>query len=166
MVDSFTHALDILAATPVTLETIVQVVPPDELHRRPRADAWPIWDTLNHLFHVEAAVINQRIHLMVEQTHPALPPAPPPTSATDDPTELLEQWKQARTRNLAFLRLLTPEQLQRTGKHARYGDISVHQHVVEWAYHDLDHLHQILTLHQIPLYEHIGPFQTLYSRPA
>jgi uncharacterized ferritin-like protein (DUF455 family) len=166
MVDSFTRALDILAATPVTLEAIVQIVPPNELRRRPQAATWSVWDVLNHLLHVETAVINKRIHVMVEQTNPHLPPAPQTPDFPDSLPELLVQWKQARTDNLTFLRLLTPEQLQRTGKHQRYGDISVHQHVVEWAYHDLDHLHQILTLHQIFLYEHIGPFQALYPQPV
>lgn len=50
----------------------------------------------------------------------------------------------AREAILRYLRALTPEQLQRTGRHPRYGAIQVREHVVEWAYHDLDHLRQIL----------------------
>jgi hypothetical protein len=50
--------------------------------------------------------------------------------------------------------------------HPRFGDISVDTYVAEWAYHDLDHLRQILSVLSADLYPHIGPFQALYSPPA
>ena len=47
-----------------------------------------------------------------------------------------------------------------------YGPISVREHVVEWADHDLDHLRQILGALQSGLYPDIGAFQALYPKPS
>ena len=75
-------------------------------------------------------------------------------------------WADARHANLEWLRKLTPEQRSHVMIHPRYGEISVDTYVAEWAYHDLDHLRQILSVLSADLYPHIGPFQTLYTRPS
>ena len=48
----------------------------------------------------------------------------------------------------------------------RFGEITVDTYVAEWAYHDLDHLRQILSVLAADLYPHIGPFQELYTPPS
>ena len=46
------------------------------------------------------------------------------------------------------------------------GTKTVDTYVAEWAYHDLDHLRQILSVLATDLYPHIGPFQALYAPPT
>jgi hypothetical protein len=75
------------------------------------------------------------------------------------------EWADARAENLAWLRQLTPEQRERIAKHPRFGEVSVETYVAEWAYHDLDHLRQILSVLATELYANIGPFQVLYEPP-
>ena len=75
-------------------------------------------------------------------------------------------WADARAANLVWLRHLTPEQRSHVVKHPRYGEVSVDTYVAEWAYHDLDHLRQILAVLATDLYPHIGPFQALYTDPS
>ncbi len=85
---------------------------------------------------------------------------------TRDARSLLADWLVARQQNLEWLRGLTPEQQARGGKHRRWGRISVREHVVEWAYHDMDHLRQIVSALQGELYPDIGGFKGLYTPPS
>jgi hypothetical protein len=76
------------------------------------------------------------------------------------------QWADARAENLTWLRQLTLQQRSHVVQHPRYGEITVDTYVAEWAYHDLDHLRQILSVLAADLYPHIGPFQSLYTPPS
>ncbi len=162
--DTYQQALELMAATPATLEAIVAAAAPEVLDRRPGPEAWSIREILAHMLHVETAVIGERVRLMLREHEPILQPAP--SAPQPEPArEMLAQWLKAREGNLALLRTLTPEQLSRAGRHPRYGPITVREHVVEWAYHDLDHLRQILAVLQVELYPDIGVFQALYPKP-
>jgi hypothetical protein len=81
------------------------------------------------------------------------------------PEETLRAWRDARAENLAFLRALTPARLDQGGVHKRYGRISAREHIVEWAYHDLDHLRQLQATIEARLYPAIGGFRALYAPP-
>ena len=154
-----------MAATPALLQSIVDATSPESLEWKPSDEAWSTRDVLAHLLYVETAVIGERIRRMVEEENPPLGAAPRPTSP-ENTLRLVQSWLAAREANLRYLGALTPDQLDRTGRHPRYGPISVREHVVEWAYHDLDHLRQILAALQSGLYPDIGPFQALYPKPS
>lgn len=161
---TYEQALAILGETPNLLRTIVMASPAEALGWKPADDAWSTRDVLNHLYQAEA-VISFRVRQMIEEDQPALG-APPAATPPTDVSTLLEGWAAARRENLAFLRALAPEQLQRTGRHRRYGLVSAREHIVEWAYHDLDHFRQILAAIQSGLYPDIGAFEALYPRPT
>ena len=76
------------------------------------------------------------------------------------------EWADARAANLEWLHKLTLDQREHVVHHPRYGEITVETYIAEWAYHDLDHLRQILAVLAADLYPHIGPFQSLYNRPT
>ncbi len=161
--DTYQEALDLMAATPAALQAVM-TLPAETLERKPGPESWSIQEVLKHLLHVETAVIGERVRLMLREQEPVLQPAP--AASQPEPTrEMLAQWLKARAENLALLRRLTPEQLARAGRHARYGTVAVREHVVEWAYHDLDHLRQTLAALQVELYPDIGVFQSLYPKP-
>ncbi|MGH2460111.1 MAG: DinB family protein [Chloroflexota bacterium] len=162
--NSYQRALDTLSATPSMLTAIVTSAPNDALSLRPSPEEWSVQEVIAHLLHVETAVIAPRIRQMLEHDDPILDSAGPPEKA-GDLTAALEAWRKARADNLAFLRPLSSTQQQRTGRHSKYGRISVEEHVVELAYHDLDHLRQILKAIQAEIYGEIGVFQALYPRP-
>lgn len=160
----YQRALDTLSATPSILTAIAASAPDDALGRRPLPEEWSVQEVIAHMLHVESAVIAPRIRQMLEHDDPMLDAARPPEKP-GDLTTTLEAWRKARVDNLAFLRPLSSSQRQRTGRHSKYGRISVEEHVVEWAYHDLDHLRQILKVIQAEIYGEIGAFQALYPRP-
>jgi hypothetical protein len=164
IMDTYQQALKFMATTPAHVQTILTASPHELRDLRPAPDAWSMQEILAHLLHVETAVIPVRVQQMIAESNAPLPAAPsaaPPAA----PEQMLAEWSQARTHNLAFLQGLTPEQLARTGQHPRYGTITVREHVVEWAYHDLDHLRQLLAVIQSQLYPDIGGFRALYPRP-
>lgn len=163
--NSYDFALQILARTPTQLRTALATIPGDVLEIRPSPDAWSIHQILDHLFQAESGVIAERIRRMVSEDNPTFGSASP-FSAPTEAAALLEAWLVAREDSLKMLRSLTTEQLARTGQHPRYGQITVREHVVEWAYHDLDHLRQILAVLQSVLYQDIGVFQALYPKPS
>lgn len=160
--DTYQQALDVMAATPAALEAVV-ALPSETLERKPGPEAWSIREVLQHMLQVEST-IGGRIRLMLQEEEPLLAPAPA-ISQPESLRELLTQWMKARAENLSMLRQLTSKRLGRVGRHPRYGNISVREHAVEWAYHDLDHLRQILAAIQSGLYSDIGVFQALYPKP-
>lgn len=161
---AYQRAVDTMAATPAILAAIGASATADALGRRPATEEWSVREVVEHMLYVETAIIPARVRQMLTEDNPVFGPVARP-GAPGDLSATLEAWRKARATNLEFLRGLTPAQQQRTGRHAKYGQISVSEHVVEWAYHDLDHVRQIFAALQGELYGEIGVFQSLYPKP-
>lgn len=162
---NFERALDILAGTPPVLSAIVSNLPRSAQDERPREGAWSPREVLAHLLHAETVSYAPRVKRASEQDHLEYEPAPEP-APPGDPRQMSNDWADARAANLAWLRQLTPEQRSHVVHHPRHGEVSVDTYVAEWAYHDLDHLRQILAVLASDLYPHIGAFQSLYTPPS
>jgi hypothetical protein len=163
---SFERALDILAGTPPVLAAIVSNLPRTAQDERPAATAWSPREVLAHLLYAETSTLAPRVRLAAHENNayfeaPTTPAPPPGESRT-----MSNEWADARVANLSWLRQLTPEQRGRAVVHPRFGQVTVDTYVAEWAYHDLDHLRQILSVLAADLYPHIGPFQELYTPPS
>lgn len=166
-VDTYELALGVLASTPAALVALVEPLPAEVWMWSPAPGEWSPRDVLEHLLHVETAVIPVRVRgMLAEDGAPLASPKPasPPAQSTS-PVEMLAAWQSARAENLAFLRTLEPEQLAQTGQHPRYGRISAREHIIEWAYHDLEHVRQLHATIEARLYPAIGGFQALYPPP-
>jgi hypothetical protein len=121
---------------------------------------------LHHMRRAETEVLRRRVRLMLDRDDPRFPGAvanPPEQTAAGEEVAI---WQQARAENLDMLRGLTPEQLDRRGRHDRWGPINVREQVTGWAYHDLDHLRQLAEMIQGELHGGIGGYQGLYPRPG
>jgi DinB superfamily len=163
---SFERALDILAGTPPVLAAIVSNLPRSAQDERPAEGAWSPREVLAHLLHAETMAMGPRVKRAAEEDHVRFDAPPEPGPAPGRPREMSNAWADARSANLIWLRKLTPEQRRHVVHHQRFGEITVDTYVAEWAYHDLDHLRQILSVLATDLYPHIGPFQALYTPPA
>ena len=166
-VDTYKLALGVLAGTLTELAALLEPLSPDDWAWSPAPGEWPPHEVMAHLLHIESAVIPVRVRQMIEQDGAPLPSAPPPRAEEQPstPAEMLAAWRSARAENLVFLRALTPTQLAQTGVHPRYGHISAREHIIEWAYHDLDHLRQLQATVEMRLYPDIGGFRELYQSP-
>ena len=161
----FERALEILAGTPSVLRTVVDNLPPSVRDQRPVEEAWSPSEVLAHLLHSETKVMAPRIRRAAREDRAALDPAPE-QAPPGDVEQMLDAWSAARTANLEWLRAVTPEERRHVVVHPRFGEISVDTYIAEWAYHDLDHIRQILGALSAELYSHIGTFQSLYAPPS
>jgi hypothetical protein len=90
-----------------------------------------------------------------------------PTLAPTDPRRCPTSGPDARAANLICCADAPRATRPRRCITSRFSEGSRrHDHVAEWAYHDLDHLRQILSVLSADLYPHIGPFQALYATPS
>lgn len=164
---SFERALDILAGTPPVLNAIVSNLPRSAQDERPSEGAWSPREVLAHLLHSETTTMGPRVKRAAQENNLDVSQAPsPPQPPPGDGREMSNAWADARSANLTWLRQLTPEQRSHVVQHPRFGQITVDTYLAEWAYHDLDHLRQILSVLAADLYPHIGPFQVLYTPPT
>ena len=163
---NFERALDILAGSPPVLSAIVTNLPRSAQDERPAEGAWSPREVLAHLLHAETVTMGPRVRRASQEDNVAFEQSAQPTPPPGDPRDMSNNWADARVENLKWLRQLTPEQRAHVLRHPRFGEITVDTYVAEWAYHDLDHLRQILAVLASDLYPHIGPFQELYARPA
>jgi hypothetical protein len=157
-------ALDVFAATPGSLSALLEPLAPAVWEWSPAPGEWTPYETLAHMLHVETAVIPVRVRQMLVEDGAALV-VPPESAAPASPEETLRAWREAREASLAFLRAITPAQLDRSGIHPRFGRITAREHIIEWAYHDLEHLRQLQATIEAYLYPSIGGFRTLYTSP-
>lgn len=164
-VDAYAIALDVLAGTPASLVALLEPLPAEVWAWSPAPGEWSPQETLAHMLHVETAVIPVRVRQMIARDGAPLANPSEERAATTSTEATLRAWRDARDANLTYLRALTPEQLDRTGVHPRHGSISAREHIVEWAYHDLDHLRQLQATIEARIYPAIGGFRGLYPPP-
>ena len=163
---NFERALDVLAGTPPVLSAIVTSLPRTAQDERPSEGAWSPREVLAHLLHAETTSLGPRVKRASEENHLQIQQGQTPQPPPGEGRQMSNEWADARGANLVWLRQLTPEQRAHVVEHPRYGEISVDTYIAEWAYHDLDHLRQILSVLAADLYPHIGPFQELYTPPT
>lgn len=162
--DPYEIALGVMAGTPASLVALLERLAPEVWEWSPAPGEWTPYETLAHMLHVETAVIPARVRQMLAEDGAPMPRSEE-AATPDTPEETLRAWQVARDANLTFLRGLAPEQLERGGIHPRYGRITAREHIIEWAYHDLEHLRQLQATIEARLYPDIGGFQGLYNPP-
>ena len=163
---SFERAVDILAGTPPVLAAIVSNLPRSAHDARPSEGAWSPRQVLAHLLHAETTAMGPRVRRATQENNIRFEALPPSETPPGDPRQMSNDWADARSANLVWLRQVTSVQRAHVVHHPRFGEIDVDTYVAEWAYHDLDHLRQILSVLAADLYPHIGPFQELYTPPT
>lgn len=123
--------------------------------RRDGGDGWTISEILGHLYDVDSAFL-ARARALSEGDDP------PPSSgrspdemvidagyAEQDALALCERWKQARLSYHALLASLPEDDealWERPGRDADGGGFTLNDQLVLSAYHDVDHLHQIVKI--------------------
>jgi hypothetical protein len=61
--------------------------------------------------------------------------------------------------------VLGPPELEPASVSPRFGRITAHEQIDEWAYHDLDHLRQLVAAIETDLYPRIAGHRRLYRPP-
>ncbi len=164
MQPSLSSTFAVLIATPPTLEVLLRPLPEALTHTNEGEGTWTVAQVLAHLIHGERTDWLPRVRILLRagesETFPAfqrdahfgyIRPVP----------ELLAEFARLRAESLAEVsRLnLTPEDLDRTGRHPAFGVVTLSQLLSTWAAHDLTHLHQISRILAAPYREAVGPWE-------
>ena len=157
-------ALATMAAMPTVLDALVRAVPADFLERRPAPDEWSPREVLGHLLYVER-LLRDRVAAMVADAPDNPMPKGAPTPPAAAPSASLAEWSRERGETLAWLPTLGPAELERASVSPSFGRITAREQIDEWAYHDFDHLRQLLAAIETDLYPWIGGYRRLYPPP-
>jgi hypothetical protein len=161
-------ALAILRSTPATLRSLVAGVPEETL-LAPVDDGWSVRDVIAHLVDTNSGVIVARMRRIVNEDQPFIRSIDAPSRLeaggyrSRDVASLLDELKQRRGEELAWVLSQPLETLERTGEHDEAGEISALDQVYQWAWHDLDHLKQAVEMLKQPLPPRMGNTRRFYD---
>jgi len=159
------EAIETLHRTPDTLATLLAGVDPEWQYRTDGPGTWSAYDIVGHLLHGDAVDWLPRVRMIMEYgdtqpfepVHPAAMLALPP----QPPAEQLERLRAARSANLAELAslALTPEDMERRGRHPALGAVTLGQLLSTWVAHDLTHVGQVAEVLAGRLRTDVGPWR-------
>jgi hypothetical protein len=116
---------------------------------RPAPGEWCVNEVIGHIIEAERRGFAGRIRLIVAHDRPELETWDPPAVASArrdcerDTAALIEELRALRTDSIQLILSLTPEQLDRAGRHPAVDDLTVRDILHEWVTHDRNHLAQI-----------------------
>ena len=123
--------------------------------RRDGGDGWTISEVLGHLADVDSSFHGRARALAANEDLPPSSGKSPDEMvieagyAEQDARQLLEKWKAARAPYQAFLAGLPEDDEElwgRPGRPAEGGGFTLNDQLILSAYHDIDHMHQIVKI--------------------
>ena len=127
-------------------------------------------ETLGHLIEAERRGFAGRIRLLPQSPEPHLHAWDAAAVARERndcaclTTEVLEEFRAARTDSIGLVRSLTVEMLDRGGHHPQVGYVHVRDLLHEWQHHDRNHMRKILAATQVFVWSSMGN-TTKFSQP-
>ena len=129
------------------------ITDPAVFAKRDDGDGWTISEVLGHLGDFDTFFLKRARAIAAQESMPPRQPGGPDQMVKDagyadqDAHALLKRWQAARTAHIAFLRTV-PEDSEIWAFPAPFdaGSFSLDNHVMLAAYHDVDHLHQIVKI--------------------
>ena len=166
----FKHALEILARTPVTLESLLRDLSEPWLMQNEGPETWSPYDVVGHLIHGEETdwIPRAKIILAHGETRPFEPfdrVAMFEQSKGKSIAELLDTFARLRAENLHELQRmnLTPELLNKRGTHPELGTVTLKQLLATWVVHDLGHIRQVVRVIAKQYSDEVGPWKAYLS---
>jgi DinB family protein len=145
--DARTSILERLRTQLDSLPVLVEGVPRENLDKRV-GDKWSVTENVAHLArHTELTI--ERVRRILEERDPVFPPY----RAEEDPDwpawqarsfeESMEELRESRACLVATVERLTAEELERTGRHARFGPLPLRGWLDFYLVHEGHHLYTI-----------------------
>ena len=157
-------SVQILERTPVVLEDILQNVSDEWTMHNEGGDTWSSYDIVGHLIHVERTNWMERLEIILHKEDKKFIPldrfAQFKESEVKSLQQLLSVFSALRKENLQKLKSfhLTEDDLNKTGIHPEFGDVTLRQLLSTWTIHDLTHIAQITRVMAKQYKEAIGPW--------
>jgi hypothetical protein len=161
--DRLTSTFALLAATPATLDALLRNLPEALTHSTEGHDTWTVTQVLAHLIHGERTDWLPRVQIILRagesETFPTFQ-REAHMGDTRSLSALLDEFAALRAVSLSQLKELhlTPQDLERRGRHPAFGVVTLSQLLATWPAHDLSHLHQISRILASQYREAVGPW--------
>lgn len=142
----------ILQTTPETIRAFLRGIEPLLHVWIPEPDEWSINQVIGHLIETDRHAFADRIQLMLDEKGPEIPGVDVNQLAAErddnqrDASDLLDELAAQRVAHCKFVLSITADQMARTATFKKHGEFRVSDFVYEWAYHDCDHIQQILAV--------------------
>ena len=158
-------AVDILGRMPATLDALLRGLPDAWITAHEGGDTWSPFDIVGHLIHGERTDWMPRARIILEQGETRAFEtfdrfAQFTASEGRSLDGLLDEFARLRRDNLRALTALrlTPEDLERRGRHPALGVVTLRQLLATWVAHDLDHVMQISRVLATQYTDEVGPW--------
>src|SRR6185436_2420109 len=144
-------AMEILGRTPATLDSMLRGLSEPWLVQNEGAETWSPYDIVGHLIHGEETDWIPRARMILNDGEARSFEAfdrfamfeKSKGKTLEDLLAKFETARQMSLRELDELRL-TPELLEKRGRHPELGEVTLAQLLATWVVHDLDHIAQIV----------------------
>ena len=157
-----TDAVSMLARTPRALETLLDGLPPEWLHRNDGPGTWSAYDILGHLAHGDATNWIPRTRMILQHgTGRAFEPFDREAMLRrphQSISVLLNEFAEARRSSLDELSAMNLD-LSLHGMHPEFGEVRLEQLLAAWVAHDLTHLSQIGEVLARRYRDDVGPWR-------
>lgn len=159
------RSIEILERTPIVIEELLKGISREWTMSNEGENTFSPYDVLGHLIHGEKTDWIPRMKLILsDETDKTFQPydrfAQFEESNGKSLTQLLDEFKKRRQENLAVLRSknITEMDLNKTGTHPSFGEVSLRQLLSTWTVHDLNHISQICRAMSKQYKENVGPW--------
>lgn len=159
------RSIEILERTPFVIEELLNGISKEWAMSNEGENTFSPYDVLGHLLHGEKTDWIPRMNLILsDKTDKTFQPydrfAQFEESNGKSLTQLLDEFKKRRQENLTVLRSknITEKDLNKTGTHPSFGEVSLRQLLSTWTVHDLNHISQICRAMSKQYKENVGPW--------
>jgi hypothetical protein len=145
------EALEHLRQTPKDVASLLAGLTEEITNQMPESGGWNLHSAVAHLRDAQA-VLEMRIHLMLENDNPRLESqavfewAEQEGELAETTADIFGSYDQSRERTLTLLESLPRNDWQRTGEHEEFGTLTIQKQVSYFAFHELIHMPQIESL--------------------
>jgi hypothetical protein len=160
------EAVALLERTPGVLSVLLRGLPERLLRGDEGEKTWNACEVIAHLVHTEQSNWIPRARMILESgEEQAFAPLDREAfragSGKGSVETSLDEFARLRAQNLRGLQSLnlSPESLERTGRHPAFGVVTLSQLLATWATHDLTHLHQISRILAHQFRQAVGPWE-------
>jgi hypothetical protein len=165
MEQSLENTIALLSRTPAGLNGLLRDLPDAWAKGNEGEATWCVFDVLGHLISGERSDWMPRAKIILvdgeSRTFEAFDRGGYKRECEGKTLiELLDEFARTRKESLRQLRELnlTPKDMERKGRHPKFGVVTLSQLLATWAVHDMTHLHQISRVLANQYREAVGPW--------
>lgn len=163
-------AVEILSQTPATVKSMLGNLSDEWTCAKTGENGWSPFDVVGHYIHCEETDWIPRAEIILAQgENSAFEPFDRQghfeKSEGKTLSDLLESFAALRAKNLEKLESwkLSEEQLNLTGIHPEFGEVTLRQLLATWVVHDLTHIRQISNVLARQYSENVGAWKAYLS---